>query len=120
MDGKRPIPQFVVPELSTILGVSEKRLLARGPVRGTDGGSLAPAIWFKLRADNLAAADREFVGLVRRLGFFMAQFEAIRGVRSSPPRGARFRRRFWRKLIAPLPRQFKGGTPLSVFARLPI
>jgi hypothetical protein len=84
MDGKRPIPQFVVPELSTILGVSEKSLLARGPVRGTDGGSLAPAIWFKLRADNLAAADREFVGLVRRLGFFMAQLEAIRGVQSSP------------------------------------
>jgi Zn-dependent peptidase ImmA (M78 family) len=84
MDGKRPVPQFVIPELSTILGVNEKSLLARGPVRGTDGGSLAPAIWFKLRADNLTAADREFVGLVRRLGFFMAQVEVIRGIRSSP------------------------------------
>jgi Zn-dependent peptidase ImmA (M78 family) len=84
MDGKRPVPQFVVPELSTILGVSERNLLARGPARGTDGGSLAPAIWFKLRADNLTAADREFVGLVRRLGFFMGQLEAIRSIRSSP------------------------------------
>lgn len=84
LDRKSPIPQFVVPELSTILGVSEKSILAQGPVRSTDGGSLAPAIWFKLRTDNLTAADREFVGLVRRLGFFMAQLEAIRGVRSSP------------------------------------
>ena len=62
MDGKRPIPQFVVPELSAILGVGEKSLLAQKPVRGTGGGSLAPAIWFKLRTDNLTVADREFVG----------------------------------------------------------
>jgi Zn-dependent peptidase ImmA (M78 family) len=84
MDGKRPIPQFVVPELSAILGVGEKSLLAQKLVRGTGGGSLAPAIWFKLRADNLTVADREFVGLVRRLGFLLAQLEMVRSVRSSP------------------------------------
>jgi len=84
MDGKRPIPQFVVPELSAILGVGEKSLLAQKPIRGAGGGSLAPAIWFKLRTDKLTVADREFVGLVRRLGFLMAQLDVVRGVRSSP------------------------------------
>jgi Zn-dependent peptidase ImmA (M78 family) len=82
MDNKRPIPQFVIPELSAVLGLSEKSLLARNAIRGVDGGSLAPAIWFKLRTDDLTDSDREFVGLVRRLGFFMGQLEAIRGSRS--------------------------------------
>ena len=81
MDGKRPLPQFVIPELSTILGVGEKTLLSRAPIRGTE--ALAPAIWFKLRADNLTDADREFVALVRRLGFFMGQLDTIRDLRSA-------------------------------------
>ena len=81
LDGKRPVPQFAIPELSTILGLSEKTLLDRAPTRGTE--ALAPAIWFKLRTDNLADADREFVALVRRLGFFVGQLDAIRGLRSS-------------------------------------
>jgi hypothetical protein len=82
IDGKQPIPQFVIPEMTAILGVSEKSLLTKGTIHA-DGGSLAPAIWFKLRSDELSDADRELVGLVRRLGFFMAQLEAIRGSRSS-------------------------------------
>jgi Zn-dependent peptidase ImmA (M78 family) len=81
MDGKRPLPQFVIQELSTILGVSERTLLERAPIRGTE--ALAPAIWFKLRAEGLTDADRDFVALVRRLGFFIGQLEAIRGLRSS-------------------------------------
>jgi Zn-dependent peptidase ImmA (M78 family) len=83
IDGKHPIPRFVIPEMTAVLGVSEKSLLAKGPVHDADGASLAPAIWYKLRSDDLSDADREFVGLVRRLGFFMAQLEAIRGSRSS-------------------------------------
>jgi len=108
MDGKRPIPQFVVPELCTILGVSEKSLLARAPVRGTDGGSLAPAIWFKLRTDNLTGADRELVGLVRRLGFFMAQLEVIRGIRSS---------RAWRAVAQAVLEQIDRSAPPTVQGR---
>jgi Zn-dependent peptidase ImmA (M78 family) len=81
MDGKRPVPQFVLPELSTILGVSEKTLQSQAPIRGTE--ALAPAIWFKLRADNLTNADREFVALVRRLGFFIGQLDTVRELRSS-------------------------------------
>src|ERR1035437_8142452 len=82
MDGKRPIPQFVVPELCTILGVGEKSLLARAPVRGTDGGSLAPAIWFKLRTDTLGVVVGDFVGWARGLVFFMAKFKITRGFQS--------------------------------------
>ena len=83
IDGKQPIPQFVIPEMTAVLGVSAKSLLTKSPIHSADGGSLAPAIWFKLRSDELSDADRELVGLVRRLGFFMAQLEAIRGSRSS-------------------------------------
>ena len=83
VDGKRPLPHFVVPELSTILGVSTKDLTARRPARGSSDSSVAPAIWFKLRDEKLTPADREFVGLVRRLGFFISQLETIRGIRSS-------------------------------------
>jgi Zn-dependent peptidase ImmA (M78 family) len=83
VDGKRPLPHFVIPELSTILGVSKKDLTARGPGRGSGDSAVAPAIWFKLRDEKLGQADREFVGLVRRLGFFISQLETIRGIRSS-------------------------------------
>jgi Zn-dependent peptidase ImmA (M78 family) len=83
IDGKQPIPQFVLPEMMAVLGVSAKSLLTKSPIHSADGGSVAPAIWFKLRSDDLSDADRELVGLVRRLGFFMAQLEAIRGSRSS-------------------------------------
>jgi Zn-dependent peptidase ImmA (M78 family) len=83
VDGKQPLPHFVIPELSTILGVSKLDLTARRPARGSGDSAVAPAIWFKLRDEKLTPADREFVGLVRRLGFFISQLETIRGVRSS-------------------------------------
>ena len=82
MEGQAPIPQFVVPELCTVLGISQETLASRTSLRAEDRASLAPAIWFKLRSDSLTDADRELVGAVRRLGFLMAQLEAIREVRS--------------------------------------
>lgn len=83
LDGKRPIPAFAVPELSAVLGVSERDLLNRKPDRSHDGSASAPAIWFKLRDSRLGDADRELVGLVRRLGFSMKQLDEIRNTRSS-------------------------------------
>jgi Zn-dependent peptidase ImmA (M78 family) len=80
LDAKQPLPHFIVPELCSILGVSEKLLTGRRSASDTGGReSLAPAIWFKLRNERLVAADREFIGLVRRLGFFAGQLESIRG-----------------------------------------
>lgn len=83
MDDKKQIPGFAIPELSAVLGVTEKALLSRKPIRPSDGSSVAPAIWFKLRDSRLGDSDREFVGLVRRLGFSMMQLDDIRNVRSS-------------------------------------
>ena len=81
MDGQLPIPAFVIPEICSILGVTEQNLTS--PVRQIDDrGSIAPAVWFKLR-ENLADADREVVALIRRLGFFSAQLETARGVPTS-------------------------------------
>jgi hypothetical protein len=83
MDGKKQIPGFAIPELSAVLGVPEKDLLSRKLNRPSDGSNVAPAIWFKLRDKRLGDSDREFVGLVRRLGFSMTQLDDIRNVRSS-------------------------------------
>jgi Zn-dependent peptidase ImmA (M78 family) len=83
MDDKKQIPGFAIPELCAVLGVTEKDLLSRKPSRSSDGSSVAPAIWFKLRDNRLGDSDREFVGLVRRLGFSMTQLDDIRNVRSS-------------------------------------
>jgi hypothetical protein len=83
MDGKKQIPNFAILELSAVLGVSEKDLLSRRPPGPFDGSSVAPAIWFKLRDSRLGDSDREFVGLVRRLGFSMTQLDEIRNARSS-------------------------------------
>lgn len=83
VDGRKQIPAFAIPELSAVLGVAERDLLSRKSAKPSDGSSVAPAIWFKLRDSRLGESDREFVGLVRRLGFSMRQLDDIRGVRSS-------------------------------------
>ena len=44
MDDKKQIPGFAIPELSAVLGVTEKDLLSRKPPRPSDGNSVAPAI----------------------------------------------------------------------------
>lgn len=83
VDGKKQLPDFVIPELSAVLGVTERDLLSRKSTRPSDRSGLAPAIWFKLRDERLGDSDREFVGLVRRLGLSMTQLDDIRNVRSS-------------------------------------
>ena len=83
LDGKRPIPRYVIPELVAVLGVSEKELLSKAADRSRDSADVAPAVWFKLRNERLTDADRDFVGLVRQLGYFMAQLATIRNSRLS-------------------------------------
>jgi Zn-dependent peptidase ImmA (M78 family) len=83
MNGRQEVPHFVLPELSALLGVSETELLSRKPTGARSGVALAPAIWFKLRDSRLGDADREFVGLVKRLGLSMAELDRIINTRSS-------------------------------------
>ena len=71
VDGKRDLPGYIVPELASVLGVSQTAL-ATGSVRE------APAIWFKFReSDKLTSADRELVLLIRRLGFYAHQLDTV-------------------------------------------
>lgn len=80
IEGRQPLPHFVVPELSAVLGLPESSLLKGLRSITGDRSALAPAIWFKLRSNDLNDADREFVALVRRLGFFISQLDEISGL----------------------------------------
>jgi Zn-dependent peptidase ImmA (M78 family) len=66
--------------LATILGVEERTLalIARTHQR-VDSAQFAPAIWYKLRDEKLTSADRELVGVVRKLGYYLRQLQSIRG-----------------------------------------
>src|SRR5579863_1461622 len=70
LQGSRSLPAFALPELSSILGISIDSLM-----RGEK--LLEPAIWFKLRDARLTPADREMVGLIRKLGFYMDQLRLV-------------------------------------------
>jgi len=83
LDNKRPVPRFVMSELLTVLGVTEKELSKSAfEVRQADKASITPAIWFKLRDEKLLDADREVIALIRRLGFFAAQLDQLREAHS--------------------------------------
>jgi len=72
--GQKPVPSFIIPELSTVFGVSESELISRKttPVD-------APAVWYKLRQEDLTSHDREYVLLIRKLGFFLNQIQVVTG-----------------------------------------
>lgn len=70
--GQKPIPSFMLPELATVFGISESELISR-KTTPTD----APAIWYKLREESLTQRDREYVLLLRKLGFFLSQIQAV-------------------------------------------
>ena len=78
LDGKSPLPRFILSELSAILGYPTDKLVE--PARRTrlDDSVLAPAVWYKLREPRLKPEDRAFVALVRKLGFYMDQLQTIR------------------------------------------
>lgn len=81
--GQRPIPAYIVPELSSVLGVPREAILSFKKPEA--GGSLenAPAIWFKFRSgDKLIEADREIVVVIRRLAHFMDELEELTDTRS--------------------------------------
>jgi Zn-dependent peptidase ImmA (M78 family) len=71
--GRRPIPDSYARELSLVLGVHPEMFLRKH--FSSLQGDLAPAVWYKLRAENLPAADRECVFLVRRLATMLDELE---------------------------------------------
>lgn len=78
--GQRLIPDSMVHRLSTVLGVQPEVLLSRKP--RANQADVTPAIWFKLRGNQLGAPDRECVFLVRQLGYFVGQLEEATGKKS--------------------------------------
>jgi Zn-dependent peptidase ImmA (M78 family) len=75
----RPIPKFILPEILSILGISEKDLTSKPRSGYAAEGVLAPAVWYKLRDTKLNRSDREMVGVIRKLGFYMGQLDKVRG-----------------------------------------
>jgi Zn-dependent peptidase ImmA (M78 family) len=70
--GQKPIPSFILPELSTVFGVSEGELVSRKTTPAD-----APAVWYKLREEDITEHDREYVLLIRKLGFFLNQVQVV-------------------------------------------
>lgn len=76
LTGQRPIAAFILPQLASVLGVKPELLISQRPSPGTQTADLAPAIWFKLRENQLTEADRENIVLIRRLGFYLNQLQS--------------------------------------------
>ena len=82
IEGRKPVPKFILPELSSVLGVREADIVASVQTgRQSNAETITPAVWYKLRDDKLIDRDREMVGLVRKLGFFLGQLQQVRGER---------------------------------------
>ncbi len=62
----------MLPELSTVFGITESELISRKTTPAD-----APAIWYKLRDESLTDRDREYVLLLRKLGFFLNQLLSV-------------------------------------------
>ncbi len=81
--GQRPIPESVVPLLSAVFSVPPDVLRAPAKqARGIKKEDVTPAIWFKFRGPELINADRECVVLIRQLGHYLNELEAVTRSRS--------------------------------------
>ena len=81
--GQRPIPESMLPLLSAVFSVPLSVL--RSPSKATKGlreEDITPAIWFKFRGPELIDADRECVVLIRQLGHYLNELEAVTRDRS--------------------------------------
>jgi Zn-dependent peptidase ImmA (M78 family) len=82
MNGTKALPRYVIPELATVLGVSERQLSIAAPrVGGAE--AITPAIWYKLRTTELAESDLQFIGVIRKLGFYIHQLDSATGVKNA-------------------------------------
>lgn len=79
--GQRPIPESVLPLLSAVFSVPPSVLrMSRAP-RGA-AEDITPAIWYKFRGPDIVSADRECVVLIRQLGHYLNELEAVTRCRS--------------------------------------
>jgi len=79
--GQRQIPESVLPLLSAVFSVPVSVLRAK-PSRTINDEDITPAIWYKFRGPELVSADRECVVLIRQLGHYLNELEAVTRSRS--------------------------------------
>ena len=77
--GQRTLPEGLVPLTAAVLGVRDALLSANEPVHSADP---VPAIWYKLRSEELTHADREYVLAIRQLAFYNHELELLTDSRS--------------------------------------
>ncbi len=75
--GQRPIPESVLPLLSAVFSVPTSILRSSGKADKNIREDITPAIWYKFRGPELINADRECVVLVRQLGHYLNELEAV-------------------------------------------
>ncbi len=80
--GQRPIPESVLPLLSAVFSVPPSVLRSPKAAKGIKEEDVTPAIWFKFRGPELVNADRECVLLIRQLGHYLNELEAVTRNRS--------------------------------------
>ena len=74
--GQQPIPFSFKNLLSTIIGIDLTKATKR-KVGSTEVAEVTPAIWYRLRESKLVDQDREFVFLIRQLGYFIHELEVV-------------------------------------------
>src|SRR5947209_5408863 len=79
LEGKRPIPESLVPLIAAVVGVPETTLTSFAT--GARQAEL-PAIWYKLRSEFITHADREYVLAFRQLAFYQHELEEVTDSRS--------------------------------------
>lgn len=81
--GQRPIPESILPLLSAVFSVPMSLLRAPAKAaRNVREEDITPAIWYKFRGPELVNADRECVVLIRQLGHYLNELEAVTRNRS--------------------------------------
>ncbi len=81
--GQRPIPESYLPMLSAVLGVPMSTFKVSPKLaKNIDDADITPAIWYKLKGENLVEADRECVILIRQLGHYVSELEEVTKTKS--------------------------------------
>jgi len=78
---QRPIPHSILSLLSTVIGF-EFSAESRSKLRSRELADITPAIWYRFRGRNLIDEDREYIFLIRQLGYFINELEEITGSRA--------------------------------------
>lgn len=78
--GQREIPASMLPLIAAVMGVSEAVLAS--PERAARSADVVPAIWYKLRGNELKEADRQYVLALRQFAFYQHELEQLTDTRA--------------------------------------